>query len=201
MRKEMKKKDLEIKLQSLALFSEPKAHLEQYPTPSVIASDILFSAYASGDIEGKDVADLGCGTGIFAIGASLLGASRVVAYDIDASALEIARRNAESLGCGIEFVESDVRDVAGRFDTVLMNPPFGSQNKHADTPFLMKAMEIADSVYSIHMACTSDYIEKTVLSAGKRVTGRITYKYEIPHTFSFHNKTKKSVDVIAVSIR
>jgi predicted RNA methylase len=67
--------------------------------------------------------------------------------------------------------------------------------------FLMKAMEIADSVYSIHMACTSDYIEKTALSAGKQVTGRITYKYEIPHTFSFHNKTKKSVDVIAVSIR
>ena len=52
MRKAMKKKDLEIRLQSLKLFSEPKAHLEQYPTPSVIASDILFSAYAAGDIEG-----------------------------------------------------------------------------------------------------------------------------------------------------
>ena len=197
----MKKKDLEIKLQSLELFSEPKAHLEQYPTPSVIASNILFSAYAAGDIAGKTVADLGCGTGIFAIGAYLLGASKVVAYDIDGSALGIAQRNAESLGCDIEFVKSDVKDVSGRFDTVLMNPPFGSQNKHADTPFLLKAMEIADSVYSIHMACTLDYIEKTAESAGKSVSSHITYKYEIPHTFSFHNKTKKSVDVIAVSIR
>ncbi|MBO7409997.1 MAG: methyltransferase [Candidatus Methanomethylophilaceae archaeon] len=201
MRGEMKKKDLEIRLQSLELFSEPKAHLEQYPTPSVIASDILFSAYAAGDIAGKTVADLGCGTGIFAIGASLLDASKVTAFDIDGSALEIAGRNAESLGCDIEFVKADIKDVEGRFDTVLMNPPFGSQNKHADTPFLTKAMDIADSVYSIHMACTSEYIEKTAESAGKTVTGRITYKYEIPHTFAFHNKTKKSVDVIAVSIR
>ena len=197
----MKKKDLEIKLQSLELFSEPKANLEQYPTPSVIASDILFSAYAAGDIAGRTVADLGCGTGIFAIGACLLGALRVVAYDIDESALRIAQRNAESLGCDIEFVRSDVGDVTGRYDTVLMNPPFGSQNKHADTPFLLKAMEIADSVYSIHMACTRDYIEKTVESAGRTVPSHITYKYEIPHTFSFHSKAKKSVDVTAVNIR
>ena len=197
----MKKKELEIKLQSLSAFSDPKAHLEQYPTPSVIASDILFSAYAAGDIAGKSVADLGCGTGIFAIGASLLGASKVTAFDIDPSALETARGNAASLGCEIEFVETDIRDVQGRFDTVVMNPPFGSQNKHADTPFLLKAMEVADSVYSIHMACTLDYIEKTVGTAGRVLTGHIIYKYEIPHTFAFHNKTKKNVDVIAVSIR
>ena len=197
----MKKKDLEIKLQSLRPFSDPKAHLEQYPTPSVIASDILFSAYAAGDIAGKSVADLGCGTGIFAIGACLLGASKVTAFDIDPSALAIARENAASLGCDIELIESRIEDVGGRFDTVIMNPPFGSQNKHADTPFLLKAMEIADSIYSIHMACTQEYIEKTAVSEGRELTGRITYKYEIPHTFSFHNKTKKSVDVIAVSIR
>ena len=197
----MKKKDLEIKLQSLEMFSDPKAHLEQYPTPSIIASDVLFSAYAEGDIADRTVADLGCGTGIFAIGACLLGASKVIAFDVDGSALRIAERNAASLGCDIEFIRSDISDVTGRFDTVLMNPPFGSQNKHADTPFLLKAMEIADSVYSIHMACTLDYIEKTVAAAGRTLESHITYKYEIPHTFSFHNKTKKSVDVIAVSIR
>ncbi|MBO4763982.1 MAG: class I SAM-dependent methyltransferase, partial [Candidatus Methanomethylophilaceae archaeon] len=60
----MKKKDLEISLQSLETFRNPKVRLEQYPTPSVIASDILFSAYAAGDIAGKRVADLGCGTGL-----------------------------------------------------------------------------------------------------------------------------------------
>lgn len=197
----MKRKELEMKLQSLETFSEPKAMLEQYPTPSTMASEILFNAYAAGDVAGMDVVDLGCGTGIFAIGAWLLGAESVRAYDIDGPALEIARRNAEKLGCEIEFVKCDVRDVEGRCDTVFMNPPFGSQNKHADRPFLAKAMEIADSVYSIHMACTLDYIEKTVSGCGRVVEGHKIYKYDIPHTFSFHSKTKKSVDVTAVSIR
>ncbi len=197
----MKKKDLEIGLQSLEPFREPKVSLEQYPTPSVIASDILFSAYAAGDIAGKRVADLGCGTGIFAIGAYMLGAESVTAFDKDPNALIIAKENAESKGCEIEFVRCDISEVEGHFDTVLMNPPFGSQNKHADTPFLKKAMEIADSVYSIHMACTLDYVEKTAGSAGKTVAGHKIYKYEIPHTFSFHSKAKKSVDVTAVSIR
>ncbi len=197
----MKKKDLEIALQSLEVFEDPKASLEQYPTPSVIASDILFSAYAAGDIAGRRVADLGCGTGIFAIGAWLLGAESVTAFDTDPQALVTARRNAEKLQCQIEFVECDVRDVAGEYDTVLMNPPFGSQNKHADRPFLAKAMGSADSVYSIHMACTLDYIEKTAAEAGRSVCSHKTYKYEIPHTFSFHSKTRKIVDVIAVNIR
>ncbi len=197
----MKKKDLEIALQSLETFRDPKVSLEQYPTPSVIASDILFDAYASEEIAGKRVADLGCGTGIFAIGAWLLGAESVTAFDTDPDALGIARANAERMGCDIEFVRCDITEVSGRYDTVLMNPPFGSQNKHADRPFLAKAMESADSVRSIHMACTLDYIQKTAASAGRSVISYKTYKYEIPHTFSFHSKTKKSVDVIAVSIR
>ena len=197
----MKKKELEMALQSLEVFESPKVNLEQYPTPSVIASDILFSAYAAGDIAGRRVADLGCGTGIFAIGAYLLGAESVTAFDIDADALEIAERNSASKGCEIEFVKCSINEVSGSFDTVLMNPPFGSQNKHADRPFLSKAMEIAGSVYSIHMACTLDYIEKTAEAAGRTVASHKTYKYEIPHTFSFHSKVRKSVDVTAVNIR
>ena len=142
----MKKKDLEISLQSLGTFRDPKVQLEQYPTPSVIASDILFSAYAAGDVAGKRIADLGCGTGIFAIGAGLLGAESVSAFDTDPEAIEIAKENASKLDCEIEFVRCDVTEVTGRYDTVLMNPPFGSQNKHADRPVLAKARESADSV-------------------------------------------------------
>ena len=137
----MKKKELEMALQSLEVFDNPKVNLEQYPTPSVIASDILFSAYAAGDIAGKRVADLGCGTGIFAIGAYLLGAESVTAFDIDADALGIAERNSASKGCEIEFIKCNINEVSGSFDTVLMNPPFGSQNKHADRPFLSKVIQ------------------------------------------------------------
>ena len=197
----MKKRDLEIKLQNLTPFKNPKVGLEQYPTHSSIATDILFEAYINGDIAGKDVADLGCGTGIFAIGARLLGASSVTAYDIDGDALTVARENAMRLGCDIEFIEADISVIEGKYDTVLMNPPFGSQKKHADRPFLKVAMMVADVVYSIHMACTLDYLEKEAKTLSKEVVGHKIYKYDIPHTFSFHTKTKKSVDIVAINIR
>lgn len=197
----MKKRDLEIRLQNLAPFKEPKVELEQYPTHSSIATDILFEAYANGDIAGKDVVDLGCGTGIFAIGASLLGASSVKAYDLDDGALAIARDNADALGCDIDFIQADISEVEGKFDTALMNPPFGSQRKHADQPFLRTAMRVADVVYSIHMACTLDYLNKETQTFSKEIVGHRIYKYDIPHTFTFHTKTKKSVDIVAINIR
>ena len=198
----MKRKDLEIRLQSLKPFSDPDPSLEQYPTHAAIASEILFSAYAEGDIFGRKVADLGCGTGIFCIGASLLGASEVRAFDISGSALEVARENAAALGCdGIEFVQCGIDDVDGTYDTVLMNPPFGSQKKHADRPFLDKAIDIAGSVYSIHMECTLPFLSEFAEKRGRRLTSYKTYKYDIPHTFSFHSKMRKSVDIVAVNIR
>ena len=89
----MKRKELEMRLQRVAPFDDPSAALEQYPTPSTIASDILFSAYANGDVCDKTVNDLGCGTGIFSIGAKLLGANVVRGYDISRSALDVARKN------------------------------------------------------------------------------------------------------------
>ncbi|MBE6516783.1 MAG: methyltransferase domain-containing protein [Thermoplasmata archaeon] len=197
----MKKRDLEIRLQNLAPFKEPKVELEQYPTHSSIATDILFEAYANGDIAGKDVVDLGCGTGIFAIGASLLGASSVKAYDLDDGALAIAKDNADALGCDIDFIQADISEVEGKFDTALMNPPFGSQRKHADQPFLRTAMRVADVVYSIHMACTLEYLNKETQMFSKEIVGHRIYKYDIPHTFTFHTKTKKSVDIVAINIR
>ncbi|RYG37805.1 50S ribosomal protein L11 methyltransferase [bacterium] len=46
------------------------------------------------DIEGLDVADVGCGSGILSIGAVMLGAKSVVANDIDPVAVEVAKENA-----------------------------------------------------------------------------------------------------------
>ncbi len=156
----MKKKDLEIALEKVRPFADPDPGLEQYPTPATIAADILFSAYSSGDVQGMKVMDLGCGTGIFSIGAALLGAGMVVGYDISDSALETARANAADFGLEIDFRKSRVEDVHEGADTVIMNPPFGSQRKGADRPFLEKAMESADRVYSIHMANTLDFIRE-----------------------------------------
>lgn len=200
-RMNMKKKDLEIALEKLRPFEKPSAKLEQYPTPSKIASDILFSAYAEGNVAGKTVCDLGCGTGIFGIGAKLLGAEKVYACDVSADALAIAEKNASDLNLNINFEKCDVSDFSEKCDTVFMNPPFGCQNKHADRPFLEKAMEISEIVYSVHMSETLDFLKDFVSSRGREITSVSTYKYNIPHTFTFHSKTKQTVDVMVVSIR
>lgn len=197
----MRKRDLEIRLQSVRNFTDPDPALEQYMTPATMAADILFTAYSNGDVEGMKVLDLGCGTGMFSIGAWLLGAGMVVGYDVSESALEVARANAESFGAEVEFHKSDIRDVEEGADTVFMNPPFGCQNRNADRAFLEKAMSCAECVYSIHMAETLDFVEGFCAERGRSVTWRKTYKYEIPHTFSFHKKAKMSVDVAVVNIR
>ncbi len=197
----MKKKDLEIKLERVKPFKEPSAALEQYPTPATIASDILFSAYANGDVAERVVNDLGCGTGIFAIGAKLLDAEKVRGYDVSSSALAIAKENADTLGTEIEFIETDISKVNDRADTTFMNPPFGCQNEHADRPFLQKAMELSDSIYSIHMANTIGFLEDFVSSSGREIVARATYNYNIPHTFSFPSKARQKVDIVVVNIR
>ena len=60
----MKLKNLEMMLQRLAGFTRPRASLEQYQTPAPLAARLLYHALMKGDIEGKQVCDLGCGTGV-----------------------------------------------------------------------------------------------------------------------------------------
>jgi putative methylase len=196
----MRRKDLEIALEKVPPFEDPDPSLEQYPTPASIAADIVFSAYAAGDIAGMKVMDLGCGTGMFSIAAALMGAGIVVGYDVSEKALCQARKTAEKFGVDIEFKQSDIRDVSEGADTVLMNPPFGSQKRNADRPFLDKAMECAEKVYSIHMAETLDFVKEYAEEHGRKVLDCRFYKYVIPHTFSFHTKAKQTVEIVSVVI-
>lgn len=197
----MRKRELEMALERVAGFEDPDPALEQYMTPAVIAADILFKAWADGDVEGLKVADLGCGTGMFSIGAWLLGAGMVVGFDASEEAIRVAEANRRSFGADVRFELRDVRDVDEGADTVFMNPPFGCQSRNADRAFLDKAMDMSECVYSIHMAGTIDFVERFCERRGRRISWRKTYKYVIPHTFAFHNKEKKSVDVAVVNIR
>ena len=78
-----KKRQLEMALQRIPPHTSPKVALEQYSTPSIIAADVLWNAHSIGDIDGLKIVDLGCGTGIFAIGAAMMGAAESVGVDID----------------------------------------------------------------------------------------------------------------------
>ena len=54
------------------------------------------------DLTGKTVIDYGCGSGILAIAAALLGANKVIGVDTDPQALEATQANAQSNGVIIE---------------------------------------------------------------------------------------------------
>ena len=188
----MKKKQLEILLEKVERFDSPSAYLEQYSTPAPIAAELLFFALMNRDLD-DTVYDLGCGTGILAIGARLLGASKVFGFDIDNDSLKIARHNAAKFEVDIEYVCTRIEDVQGGAHTVLMNPPFGAQNKGNDRPFLKKAVELADVVYSIHNAGSYEFIKKFISPAA--ITDSYILGFPIERTFKFHKKDKEVVNV------
>lgn len=86
----MKLKKLEEYLQGVDDFVKPKKMLEQYATPSHIASVMLYTVQSKyGDLKDKLVADLGCGCGMLSIGSFLMGAKHTIGFDIDPDALEV----------------------------------------------------------------------------------------------------------------
>ncbi|PKK86211.1 MAG: RNA methyltransferase [Thermoplasmata archaeon HGW-Thermoplasmata-1] len=196
----MRQKELEMLLQKIPPHPNPKVSLEQYQTPAGIAAEVLFTAYSQGDIEGKRVIDLGCGTGIFAIGAGLLGAKEVIGVDVDSDSLEVARSFASSLGVSekVSFVQSGVSDFATASDTCIMNPPFGAQkgSRGADRLFVEKAIELAAVTYSLHMASTLDFLKKLVASLGGEADFAIFYDFPIKAQFHFHEKPRLDVRVV-----
>jgi len=196
----LKKAQLERILQSLEAVPSPRPDIEQYPTPASIAAEVAYIARAKGDIEGCRVLDLGCGNGILAIAAKLLGAAESVGVDIDPVAIQTAERNAKRAHVEVEWRHADVATVEGPFDTVLMNPPFGSQKRHADLPFLDRALAIARVVYSFHNAKTEDFLLRRLASAGARVTDRLEYAFPLPRTFRFHREEVRRIPVVLFRI-
>lgn len=200
-----KKIQLEMAIESIPPHPTPKVDLEQYNTPAKIAADVLWNAFTLGDIEGLKVVDLGTGTGIFAIGAALLGALGVVGIDFDPQAVKIARVEASKRGLEdlTRFISVNVKSFDEKADTVIQNPPFGVQRAHhkeADRLFMSKSLEIAPVVYSFHMFQTEDFVKRFFQSLGGLITHKFYYSFPIPHIYNFHQKEEVSVDVVVLRI-
>jgi len=194
----MKLRQLEMTLERIGNFNLPSEKLEQYQTPAPLAARLLHTAMLSGDITGKNVLDLGCGTGILAIGAALLGAT-VTAVDVDTAAVRIAEENASELGCSIRFIISDitgedVSDIIPAVDTVIMNPPFGAQKEHADRPFIDLALLKAGTVYGIFNSGSMTFINEYISGRGI-ITTSLSAGLTIPRTFWFHRHDKHEIPV------
>jgi len=186
----MKKIQLEMILQKVPSYEKPIFNFEQYLTPAEIAADILFMAYQFRDIEDKVVLDLGCGTGIFSLGAKILGAKKVIGVDVDKNCLKVARKYVKENNWKITFIHKDVKDIKIKCDTIIMNPPFGAQksNKKADRKFIEKGFEIADVIYSLHLSKTVSFIEKLVNSLDGKINFYKKYNFPIKWTYDFHEK-------------
>ncbi len=72
--------------------------------------------------QGGSVLDIGTGTGVLAIGASMMGFGPVTGIDIDPLAVELAGRNVEyNYLENVVVKEGDVTTVSGSFDLIVAN--------------------------------------------------------------------------------
>ena len=226
-----KKKHLEMILENVPKHPNPKVELEQYSTPATIAADLIWNAYALGDIDNMSVLDLGCGTGMFAIASSLMGASYSLGVDIDDESIALAKNTKNAIfqqhdigSSNANFIVGDINSFnsisdllnesnfnnidnnessLNRFDTLIQNPPFGSQERgtrHADRKFMEFAVNSADVIYSFHMKNTEEFVIDYYRDLGAEVSHKLVYKFPIPKIYDFHSDDSRDVKVIVLRV-
>ncbi len=198
-------------ISSMKDMPQPRSELEQYRTPASMVCDVLYEARYRNDIIDRRVCELGCGPSPFAIGSWILGAKEVLGVDIDEDAIRIAKENLVDIASRLktppsselEFMVHDVRDpfpFPMQFDTTLMNPPFGAQNKHADRVFIERAIGSSSVCYSIHNGNSLDFLRKMARSMNKDLELLWKDELEIPARYDFHRSEKKRIDVIIIRL-
>lgn len=193
----MNKAALEALLQGVPDFAEPQARLEQYRTPATVATALLWEAHQEAAIAGKDVLDLGCGTGMFCVGADALGAASVTGVDMDPGALAIACSQVDGT-----FIEARIGEwQASPVDTVFMNPPFGAQFKGADRPFYATAADATrdrqGTTWFLAQTKTERFLGKEIARHGAHLERVLDIPYPIEARFDFHDKRVHTIQVSA----
>lgn len=191
----MKLKNLKIELSKLKTFESPNILLEQYITPGEIAATIAQIADNTyNDIKNKTVLDLCCGTGMLGISFSFFNPSFIYYVDVCKDALSICKENLELFDKqNFSIIRADVTTnfLKDKIDTCVINPPFGTRNKGIDVKTIKFALEISKVVYVVHTSHTRDFYLKKFKNI--KLLGKINY--ELPKTYKFHKKAKKTISV------
>ncbi|HEV8050300.1 MAG TPA: METTL5 family protein [Thermoplasmata archaeon] len=188
----MRRSELVRRLDAIPPFPDPDPRWEQVATPAERAADLLFEALARGDLEGRTVADLGSGTGRLAVGAALLGARHVDAFEVDPRAVAVAK------GLGVESVDwhvSEVSEVTTDAETVVMNPPFGAQKRGADRAFWDVALARPRAVYAFALSDSRAFIAAVAVERAARVEAHRPVPWTLGPTFRHHRKRSVALPV------
>ncbi|MCY3411453.1 MAG: methyltransferase [Candidatus Heimdallarchaeota archaeon] len=202
----MKRKELEITLsRNVHQFPEPKIDLEQYLTPARVAANLLHRAHQYNDIEGKKVLDSCAGTGILGIGAALLGA-QVTALEVDELAINKLNESCELMDLDINVIHTDLFSWQNCdiFDTILMNPPFGiNQKKHRDMDFVQHISDVGNILYTIHDGSLSNQKSLSKIYAQKGLEILETYLDDFPlqQSYPWHVYQNKRYQVLVIRSR
>lgn len=201
----VRRRDLERALEGVPRHPSPSPDLEQYTTPPAIAAELLLKAHDDGAIADRRVLDLGCGTGIFAVGAALLGARLATGVDADTTAISLAQGAAAIANVATRtwFIAADLRTwhpEPATFDTVVMNPPFGAQkaNRHADRVFYERAAEAArprGTVWFLAQERTENFLAANAGGLGAALEKVAAWDYPLDATMPFHAAGVKSIRV------
>lgn len=193
---------LEKLTKSLKGFSNPKVKLEQYSTDNHVASRMISLIESEKNaIYDKFVLDLGCGSGILTITASILDPLIIFAIDIDKDVFSIFKENLSSLGHIFDIrsiIEPIIMDSSSvskafriNFDSVISNPPFGTKNNQGiDCDFIKSGLSVSNNVFSLHKTSTRSFLTKKM---NGELMAQISFK--IPKQFHFHNMKEAFIDV------
>ena len=85
-----------------------------------------------------------------------------------------------------------------KFDTVVMNPPFGTiHNKGIDMTFVKHGLQLArQAVYSLHKTSTREHILKKAKEDWKvDVQVLAQLRYDLPASYKHHKKASVDIEV------
>ena len=102
---------------------------------------------------------------------------------------------------GDNNVFNDSLFVGYKADTLIQNPPFGSQERgtrNIDRKFIEFAVNSADVIYSFHMASTEEFVIDYFRDLGADVTHKLVYKFPIPKLYDFHTEESRDVKVVVL---
>lgn len=188
------KKQIALALSKIRQKENPIVYLEQYELDSESAARFMHNVITR--FKGKEIIDAGAGSGALTLASSLLDFERIIAIDIDISALKRLKENMKYFpSWKIDLVASDYLkfNSSRKLDAVITNPPFGTKKRHRDKEFLLKSFELADEVFSLHKSGNDEFFKKLAEEFGFELFKLDDFIFYIKRKMEFHRKPKYPV--------